>query len=80
MKAIMGKEMVIQHTNHVHIPRTERKHLVQHLKQCDLKLIADCDSAGFSTQMTSALLYASTSKNSYQLNYHIYYQRNHLKF
>ena len=62
MKVKSDERNVTQHTNHVHIPKSERKHMVQHLKQCGLKLITDCDKAGFSTQMTSALLYASTSK------------------
>ena len=37
--------------------------MTKHLREIDLKLISDCDKAGFTTQMTSSLLFASTSKH-----------------
>ena len=51
------------HTNHIKIPKEKRQYMTKHLREIDLKLISDCDKAGFTTQMTSSLLLASTSKH-----------------
>ena len=44
------------------IPKYDQKHFVLHLRDQDLKLIQDCEKAGFSPVMTSALLYEIINK------------------
>ena len=50
------------HTNHIQVPKEDRQYMTRHLRATDLKLISDCETAGFSTQMTSSLLLAVTKK------------------
>ena len=59
------------HKNPLQIPKEKRQYMTKHLSEIDLKLIADCEKSGFTTQMTSSLLFVTTKKKwlSSQIDY-----------